>query len=120
MHRKFVQAFHVPGSLGADLNIRWTVPSDCQLVHVSATNSTAYGFGINIGPSTDTDGYLALATAGVSNVPVEFARANFVGAQYPHPVDGTIIVIEVDYNYNGGGSAQASANVTIVLTFQEG
>jgi len=120
MHRKFTQAFHVPGTLGADLNIRWTVPSDCQLVHVSAVSSDADAFGINIGTSADTSLYLAKASAGVSNVPVEFTRANFVGAQYPHPVDGTIIVIEVDYNYAGGGSASASADVTIVLTFQEG
>ena len=120
MHRKFVQAFHVPGTLAGDLNIRWTVPSDCQLVHVSADNSSAYAFGINIGTSSDTDAYLEKASAGYSNSPVEFDRDDFVGDQYPHITDGTVVVIEVDHDYNAGGSATDSVDATIVLTFQEG
>jgi len=120
MQRKFVQAFHVPGTLSADVNIRWTVPSDCQLVHVSAVCSDANPFGINIGDSSDTDAYLEKASSGYSDSPVEFDRDDFVGDQYPHITDGTVVVIEVDYNYNGGGSGSACDDATIVLTFQEG
>jgi hypothetical protein len=120
MQRKFVQAFHVPGELGADLNIRWTAPSDCTLVHVSAVSSDADAAGLTIGTSVTAAAYLAKCSAGVSNTPVEKARTDFVGTQYPQISDGDIVAIAVDYNYAGGGSASASSDVTIVLTFQEG
>ena len=127
MQRKFVMAFHVQGTLGGDQNIRWTVPSDCQLVHVSADNSSAYKFGINIGTSADVDGFLVKSSSGASNTPAEFDRDDFTGAlltypgdEYPRLEDGDIVVIQVDKDYNDGGGAQDSANSTIVLTFQEG
>ena len=125
MQRKFVQSFHVPGDLSADLNVRFTAPSDCQLVHVSAVGSNAYAAGLNIGISTDTDGFIEKYDIGVSNTPVEKeAITDFdgdeAGSQYPRISNGDIVVLELDYDYNGGGSANASANVTIVLTFLEG
>jgi hypothetical protein len=125
MQRKFAIAFHVAGTLTADLNIRFTVPSDCTLVHVSAVASDANAFGINIGSSADVDGYITKYSAGVSGTPVQKeARSDFDGAlassQFPHIVDGTIVVIQVDFNYNDGGSAAASDDPTIVLTFVEG
>jgi hypothetical protein len=120
MQRKFVQAFHVPGELAADLNIRWTAPSDCTLVHVSAVASDANAYGLTIGTSTTAAAYLAKCSAGVSNTPVEKTRTDFVGSQYPQISDGDIVAIAVDYDYNGGGGAAASEDATIVLTFQEG
>jgi len=127
MQRKFTMSFHVAGTLAADLNIRFTVPSPCQLVHVSAVASDANAFGINIGDSADTDEYLTKQSSGVSNTPAEFDGDDFVDADgvahtlyYPHIADGTVVVIEVDFNYNGGGSAAASDDPTIVLTFLEG
>jgi hypothetical protein len=123
--RVFQVAFHVPGTLGADLNIRWTAPFDCQLLHVSAVNSTNYAAGLNVGTSSDTDGYIAKYSIGTANTPVQKEAltdfdGDLSGSQFPHVADGTILVLELDYNYNGGGSAQASADVTIVLTFAEG
>lgn len=120
MQRKFVQSFHVPGTLSADLNIRWTAPSDCTLVHVSTVSSDVDAAGITIGTSASAAAYLAKCSCGVSGTPVEKARTDFVGSQYPEISDGDIVVIAVDYNYAGGGSASASADLTIVLTFQEG
>ena len=120
MQRIFTQTYHVPGTLAADLGIRFTVPTNCQLVHVSAVGSNSYAAGLELGTSADADAYLEKCSIGVSGTPVEKGRSNFVGSQYPHITDGTIFVITLDYNYNGGGAANASANVTIVLTFTEG
>jgi hypothetical protein len=120
MNRTFQQSYHVVGTLGADWNIRFYLPFDAQLIHVSAVGSNAYAAGLNIGSSSDTDAYLTKSDIGVSNTPVEFDRDDFVGDQYPHIADGTIIVLQLDYNYAGGGSANASADVTVVLTFTEG
>ena len=64
MQRKFTHAFHIPGTLSADLNIRFTVPSNCSLVHVSAVASNDSDATLAIGTSADTDGYLAAATIG--------------------------------------------------------
>lgn len=125
MQRKFQVAFHVAGTLGADLNIRWQAPSPCTLVHVSAVESSANGGGLNIGTSADVDGFITKYTIGVSNTPVQKeALSDFNGAladsQYPDIADGDILVLQLDYNYADGGSAAASADVTIVLTFVEG
>jgi hypothetical protein len=127
VNRIFVVSFHVPGALGADLSIEWTAPCDCQLLHVSACNSTAYAAGLEIGDSSDADEYLTKSDIGVSGTPAEFGGDDFVDSDgdthtcyYPHITAGTVICIDLDYNYAGGGSANASADVTLVLTFAEG
>jgi hypothetical protein len=113
----FAHSFHIPGTLTANLNIRFTVPKDCQLLHVSASNSAATNGTFILGTSADDDAYLTTADIGDSNVPNEFTKANFVGTEYPHIVDGTIFVITVDYD---GASGTAAANFTLILTFAEG
>ncbi|HUV95815.1 MAG TPA: hypothetical protein VMX14_13450 [Anaerolineae bacterium] len=120
MDRIFTIALHVTGTMTADLDARWTAPCDCQLIHVSAVNTAAYAAGLSIGTSVSGTAYLAKCDTGVSSVPVEKTRTDFVGDQYPHVPDGTIVVVGVDYNYNGGGAAQSSADLTVVLTFTEG
>ena len=127
MNRIFQQSYHIPGALGADVDIKFTMPTDAQLLHVSAVNSTAYAAGITIGNSDDADEYLTKSNVGVSGTPAEFDGDDFVDSDgdshtlyYPHISDGTVVTIAVDYNYNGGGNANASADVTIVLTFAEG
>jgi hypothetical protein len=113
----FTQAFHIPGTLSANLNIRWTVPKDCQLIHVSASNSAATNGTFILGTSTDDNAYLETADIGDSNVPNEFDLDDFVNDAFPHILDGTIFVITVDYD---GASGTAAANLTLVLTFAEG
>ena len=122
---RFTLSYHVPGTLAADLNIRWKAPAPCTLVHVSAVGSNSYAAGLNVGTSADTDGFITKHSIGVSNTPVEKqALADFDGAlagsQFPRIADGDILVLELDYNYAGGGSANASADVTLVLTLEEG
>lgn len=122
MQRKFQTAFHIPGTLSAGLNIRWTAPSPCQLVHVSAVGSNANDATLEVGDSSDTDGYVTAFAIGDSNTPVEkeavtdFAGA-LAGSQYPHIADGDVIVLTLDHDGDGG---TAAADVTIVLTFLEG
>jgi hypothetical protein len=115
--REFQVGFHVPGSLAADLSIVWTAPFDCQLTHVSAVGSNANNGLITIGNTTTAAAYLASASIGDSNVPVEFARANFVGTEFPHIADGTVLAVALDFDGAGG---TATANFTIVLTFTVG
>ena len=124
MQRKFTMAFHVPGSLSANLNIRTTINSDCELRHVSAVGSNANDATIDIGTSADTDGFLDGGANGDSNTPAEFELADFNGAlittqgkDYPRLSDGDILVIVVDYD---GASGTAADDFTLVLTFAEG
>ena len=122
MNRTFQTAFHIPGTLAANINIRWYAPFDCQLVHVQAVGSNANDAELTVGTSADANGYIEAFAIGDSNTPVEKeALTDFDGAlagsQYPHITDGTIIVLTLDYDGDGGTAAQ---NVTIVLTFTEG
>lgn len=125
MQRVFQTAFHVAGTLGADVALVWTAPFDCQLIAASAVVSDANAAGIIVGTSVDPNGYMTTWSSGVSGTPVEkVARTDFDGAlaleQFPHIADGTIITVDVDYNYNGGGGASACDDLTLVLTFTQG
>lgn len=124
MQRKFQIGFHVTGTLGANVVIYYTAPSDCQLVHVSAVGSNANNGILTIGDSADPDEYLTVQDIGDSNTPAEFDGNDFVdtdgnthGRYYPRIVDGTIVVITLDYD---GASATATDDFTLVLTFVEG
>ncbi len=116
---KKVYSFHVPGTLAADLAIKFKAPQDMSLEHVSAVSSANSNTKIKIGTSADDDAYFLLAEAGVgkSGTPAEIGRADFVGGQYPHIAKGTTFTVDVDYDGAGG---TAGANFTLVLTFSEG
>jgi hypothetical protein len=127
MQRKFSHAFHITGELSANAVITFTVPSDCQLVHVSACQSDADAAGITVGDSSDADEYLTVQSVGVSGTPTEFDGDDFVDSSgdshtryYPHIVDGTVVVVTIDYDYNAGAGSGAASDVTVVLTFVEG
>lgn len=117
MQRKFTHAFHVPGTLGADLAIVFTAPSDCQLVHVSAVASNDSDATLKLGTTSAAEAYLEEAVIGDTNAPVEKARADFVGAQFPRLSDGDIFLATLDHD---GGSGTAANDFTMVLTFLEG
>jgi hypothetical protein len=108
--------FHIIGTLAANPNIRFVLPFDAQLEHVSSVVSGAHPGGLTIGSSADTDLYVELIHTGISNTPAEIIRTGFVGTQYPHIAKGTIIVVIVDFDDDG----TACADLTIVLTFSEG
>jgi hypothetical protein len=113
----FTITIHIPGTLAANIVPVFTVPFDCSLEHVSAVASNASSATIKIGTTSDDDAYLVAADVGDSNVPAEFDRDNFVGTEYPHIADGTVILITVDFD---GAAGTAAQNLTVVLTFSEG
>lgn len=124
MLRKFQQAYHIPGTLGADVAIKLTAPSDCTLRHVSAVASNNSDATLKIGTSADDDGFLTAAVIGDSGTPVEFELADFDGAllteagkDFPRISDGDVVTLDLDHDGAGG---TAAADVTIVLTFAEG
>ena len=124
MQRKFVQSIHVPGSLAADMDVRWTVPSDCTLVHVSAVASNDSDATLALGTSADTNGFLEACVIGDSSTPVEKGIADFDGAllsdagnEPPRLSDGDVFAVIVDFD---GATGTAADDFTLVLTFVEG
>ncbi len=65
----FTQTIHVPGTLAANIAVKFILPVDVKLIHVSACGSNANSGILDIGPSTDTDGYLDGVSIGDSDVP---------------------------------------------------
>jgi hypothetical protein len=114
---KFALSFHVPGTLAANVSMFFTAQADCQLIHVSANGSNTNNGILDIGPSTDTDGYLDAMDIGDGDTPAEAVRATFVGGEYPHILKGTKVSIALDYDGAGG---TATHDFTLVLTFTEG
>lgn len=124
MIRKFAHCFHVPGTLIADIGIRFTAPTDCTLQHVSVVGSNTNDAEIKIGTSVDDDGFLELKDIGSDGVPAVFTRADFDGDLIAEPgkqpariTPGDIVVATIIY---GDVKGTAADDVTLVLTFAEG
>ena len=122
--RVFQQAYHVPGTLAANVDIKFTAPFDCTLLHVSAVASNDSDATLTIGDSADADEYLTSSSIGDSGTPAEFDGDDFVDTSgntharyYPRIADGTVVAIALDYD---GSSGTAAHDFTIVLTFAEG
>jgi hypothetical protein len=115
--RVYQVSFHTAGTLAANHDYAWTVPFDCQLIHVSAVASNATDAVFTLGTTSSAAAYLASSAVGDSLVPAEYDRDDFVGGEFPHIVDGTVFEITLDYDGAGG---TAAADFTIVLTFTEG
>ena len=120
---KFAKAFHIPGTLSANLDIRFAVSAPCTLVHVSAVTSNDSDATMELGDSVDPNGFLVACVVGDSQVPVEKEWGDFDGAlvdagkEPPHLDDGDIFVITIDYD---GATGTAGDDLTIVLEFEEG
>lgn len=120
MERIFTHTYHIPGTLGADINIRFKLPCDVQLLHVSAVSSNAAAAGLTLGNAAEAGAYMTKKPAGISGSPAVFTRNDFTGGQFSHIPQGTVFAAALDYDYNGGGSSSASADITLVFTFSEG
>ena len=107
----------VPGTLAANVTVRFTAPCGLQLVEVSAVGSNANDATLIVGNSSDDDAYITAFAIGDSGTPVVKTRTDFVGEQYPVIPNDTVVVVTLDFDGAGGTAAQ---NVTLLLTFTEG
>ena len=119
MHRVFTIPFMIDGALAANHTFTFKAPFDMTLVHVSLSNSSANAGTLDIGLSTDTDGWLDGEAFGVSGACTEVAAfADFDGAvadgQYPTANDGDVITVIIKDH------ASHMADPCVVLTFVEG
>jgi hypothetical protein len=109
----------IPGTLAANHTFQFKFPFDVQLIHVSASNTTANAGTLKVGKSSDDDAYLTATSFGVSSTPAQvstfsgFAGVD-AGGQFPHIPAGTIILVTVTDH------ASHMANVCVVLTFTHG
>ena len=117
MFNTFMVPFYIPGTLAANHVIEFIAPFDMQLVHAQAHGSNANDATLMLGKSTDTDAYMAATAIGDSDAPAEFDRNDFINSQFPHILDGEIVVLTLDFD---GSSGTAAANVVIILTFTQG
>jgi hypothetical protein len=115
--RLYQVPFHVPGTLAANIDIKWTAAFDCQLIHVSAVGSNANSGILDIGNSDGAEAYVKDKDIGDSGTPATVTRTGFVGEQYPHIAAGTVVAIALDYDGAGG---TATHDFTCVLTFEVG
>jgi len=110
--------FHVPGTLAANINIRWKAGNNFRIQKVSSVASNDSDATLELGISTDTNSILAAAVIGDSNVPVEKTRSDFVSTNPTGAVTkGEIVVITLDYD---GAAGTAAADFTCVVTVLEG
>jgi hypothetical protein len=110
--------FHIPGTLTANIDIRWTAARRGRIKEISAVASNDSDATLAAGDSGDTDEYLVAAAIGDSQVPTVFTRSNWASTNPTAAfAEGDVIVLTLDYD---GSSGTAGQNVTIVVTTLEG
>lgn len=117
MNRIFQHTYHIPGTLTADIAVKFTAPTNCTLLHVSAVASNDSDATLRLGTSSDDDQYLLETAIGDSGVPAEFERSDFVDAQFARIEDGDVVAVTLDFD---GATGTAAQDVSLVLTFAEG
>lgn len=114
MHNVFQQSFYIGGTWAGNHSLVFKAPFDMQLVRVSAVNSSANAGTIKIGTSGDDDAYLAASNFGVTLQPAEFDQDDFIGGQYPHIADDTVVVVTLTDHVSH------MANALVLLTYTQG
>lgn len=110
--------FHVPGTLTANLDIRWTMAKDARVKELTGVASNDSDATIMLGISTDTNSILTAAVTGDSGVPVVKTRADFDAVNDTGVLNADdVVVLTVDYD---GSAGTAAADLTVVLTLLEG
>jgi len=112
-----IYTFHAPGTMSADLDIRFKLPFGATLIHVSAVGSNSNDATIKVGTSSDDDAAMTAKSFGDSGTPAEYDEDDFVGSEFYHFDDGDTVVVTIDYD---GNSGTAVDDPTVVLTFLTG
>jgi hypothetical protein len=112
------RTIHVPGLLGANLDIRVRVARGCRLAAASAVASNDSAATLAIGVAADTDAILAPAAIGDSGAPALFGPAHWAATNPSGRLQaGDVLWVTLDYDGAGGTAAQ---DVTVDLAFLEG
>ena len=116
-HRNII-TFHIPGTLTANINMRFTAAYDFRVKEVSAVASNASDASLEVGISSDVDSILATYDIGDSDVPIVKKVADFASTNSDGIVSaGEIFVLTLDFD---GAVGVAGQNVTIVVSILEG
>jgi len=122
MFRPVALTFALPGTITSDAEFYLKAPCDLTLRSVSAVADNASTGKINIGTSSDPDGYVDNKDLGDSDTPSVYDLDDFngdlvsdQGNDYPQITKGTIIVVALDVD----GSTDP-VDPTVVLWFEEG
>jgi hypothetical protein len=119
---RFTVAVHLHGTLSANAQGAFQLPTAATLTEVSATASNDSDATLQLGTSADADGIMTAATIGDSSTPVVKSAADFDGALADatnplHLADDTIVTWVLDFD---GSSGTAAHDVDILFTFLEG
>ena len=117
MHNLVTHTYHIPGTLAADLDIRFTAPVGLTLLHVSAACSNQSDARLSIGAPALEQTWLAPSPAGAEAAPRSYSRSDFAGGQCPRLSAGEAIRLVLDYDGDNGLPAK---DVTLALTFAAG
>lgn len=110
--------WHIPGTLTANIDIRFTAAFDFTIKEISAVASNDSDATLAVGISTDTDSVLVATTIGDSQVPSVKTRSNWATTN-PNGIinNDEVVVLTLDFD---GAAGTAAQNVTIVMTILEG
>jgi len=122
MLRGFPVTIALPGTITADFEAYFKAPCNLTLIAISAGADNGSTATLNVGTTSDEDGYLDAVDFGDSDVPTLFEIADFngdlvtdQGKEYPHITAGTVIAVGIDVD----GSTDP-VDPCVVLWFTEG
>ena len=118
MHGKLVMTIVIPGTLGAAVDFKTTIPSPCTIQQLSMVQSNSGDARIKIGTSSDDDAYLAFTDAGQSGTPVVLdALSDWIGYVRPDLSKDDVFAFYVEHD---GEGCSAADDLTLIITFTEG
>lgn len=117
-NQRIPYSFNFPGTLAANVVIRFTIPFDAQLIHISAVGTNATDAGLKVGTSLDDDEIFTVSDGafGRNGVPNEFDISDWRPLLNSQGLltAGQIVLATIDYD---GVAGTAIQNATLVLTF---
>jgi hypothetical protein len=116
-HRNLI-TFHVPGTLTANLSLKWTASFDGRVKEISAVASNDSDATMTFGTSADADYTLAACTIGDSGTPVTKTVSNWATTN-PTGVFSVDDVLAFALDYDGAAGTAAD-DFTLVITLLEG